>query len=201
MSEAIIIKDEKQRKLKKVKEIGTKAKPIKTSFIRHFPIIWGLIVLGIAVAGVLMMVGVVDLASILAGISAIPADLQATLASVLPIALIAVGAIVFLVFVTVAISKSRKKYFLSECMLLQQVGDYKETCKLIIKPGMDVSIKRHTFKSFFFNYGDVIIKLGPGEVGEITLRDVKKPKRVKVNLDVAIKNNCVSFSRTMVFSV
>ena len=195
--------DEKRiKEPKKIKEIGTKDKPIKTSWLSHIPILWGWIILPALpiVLGVVMLMGMIDLASMLAGIEGLSAELQEMIVIAVPVLLIALGVAIFVAFTVRGYRKSRAKYIVSECMLLQMKGK-KDVCKLIFKPGMSVSVKRYTIKSWLCGYGDVVINLGPGEVGEVTLHNVKNPKRVKQNLDVIIKNNCTSFARTMVFNV
>lgn len=195
--------DEKRiKEAKKIKEIGTKDKPIKTSWLSHIPILWGWIILpALPIAlGVVMLMGMIDLASMLAGIEGLSAELQEMIVIAVPVLLIALGVAIFIAFTVRGYRKSRAKYIVSECMLLQMKGK-KDVCKLIFKPGMSVSVKRYTIKSWLCGYGDVVIHLGPGEVGEVTLHNVKNPKRVKQNLDVIIKNNCTSFARTMVFNV
>ncbi len=191
------IKNEK--KLKKI--IGTKDKPIKTSWLSHIPILWGWIILpALPIAlGVLMSMGMIDLTSIVASFE-ISADSKQMIVVAIPILLIALGVAIFVAFTVRGYRKSRAKYIVSECMLLQMKGK-KDVCKLIFKPGMSVSVKRYTLKSYLCGYGDVVINLGPGEVGEVTLHNVKKPRRVKWNLDLIIKNNCTSFARTRVFNV
>lgn len=175
---------------------------VKTSALSAIPIWWGFIVLCLLplVAGVLMISGMLDIAGLLAGMEAIPADIQEILATAFPFVFIGLGVLIFILLVRKGYKASRVKYIIRDCMLLQR-NKNKDVCRLIFKPGMSVSIPKRTFKEKFFGYADVVISFGPGEGGEVTLHKIKKPKQVKEELDRIIGDNCMSFARTMVFNV
>ncbi|MBE7078138.1 MAG: hypothetical protein E7377_05535 [Clostridiales bacterium] len=69
-------------------------------------------------------------------------------------------------------------------------GNVEEIRKLNFNPGMSVTIK-WTRKGKFFNYGDVVLSLGAGEAGEIVMRDIKRPRKVKQQISAMIQRNCV----------
>ena len=53
-----------------------------------------------------------------------------------------------------------------------------ENRTIFFYPGMNISVKQ-SFKGKFFNYGDVVVSLGIGAVGQIVMEGIKKPNKAK----------------------
>ena len=64
-----------------------------------------------------------------------------------------------------------------------------EIRRILYTPGMDVSVKQ-SLKGKIFNYGDVRVSLGYGDVGELCLKGVKKPLKAKKQILAIIDKKC-----------
>lgn len=59
--------------------------------------------------------------------------------------------------------------------------DHEESRKIFYSPGMSISVEQ-TFKGWIFNYGTITIGMGLGNAGEIVMRNVKRPRKVRKEL-------------------
>lgn len=94
------------------------------------------------------------------------------------------------------------RYKVQDTMIVQlDKKDRKEVCKLLLKPGMSVSLRR-TLKGVLFGYADVVINVAIGaDHSEVVLRNVKNYKKVRKLIKGIIHDNCLVSTRSMVFNV
>lgn len=110
--------------------------------------------------------------------------------------------ITFIVFLVVRAKGAAVKYKVQDTMIVQiDKDDKKEVCKLLLRPGMSVSLRR-TLKGKLFGYADVVINVAVGaDHSEVVLHNVKNYKKVRKLIKSIIHDNCLVSTRSMVFNV
>lgn len=147
---------------------------------------WGLIVFGIVPLGALAMTlsGAFDLAEALAGVTGMQ---YAVLKLVCCLAFILIPLVSFVIVSGRITSAKMVSYEYRDNMLIQKrrrllhFGE-EEICRTIYTLGATVSV-RQTLKGVLFNYGDVILSIGVGNVSEVILENVKKPYKAKRRIE------------------
>lgn len=110
--------------------------------------------------------------------------------------------ITLIVCLIVRAKGSAIKYKVQDTMIVQMDRkDRKKVCKLLLRPGMSVSLRR-TLKGAIFGYADVVINVAIGaDHGEVILHDVKKYKMVAKMIKDTIKSNGLMSTRSTVYNV
>ena len=89
-----------------------------------------------------------------------------------------------IVLVKVHIKRCRTYTFEENVLTVKRATfftDHEESRKIFYSPGMSVSVEQ-SFKGWLCNYGTVVIGMGLGNAGEIVMRNVKRPRKVRKEL-------------------
>ncbi len=174
----------------------------KTSFWSEFPIIFSLICTAIpAAAGVACITMKEQIVQFLTELQLEQNLIDAAMIA-LPAICFVLALVVLIKFIYSACKDSNVKYELRDCMLFEKKGKKRDVCKLILKPGMSVYYEQRSLKARFFGYATIIINTGVGDnTAIVTMNNVKRFKASKATLDHLIKENCSTYTRTMVVNL